>query len=63
MERGHREPRVGDRERVRHAVDLGEKEETIFRGRVGVAGTRGEGLLGLRRTSQETGTLDSDSWL
>lgn len=46
MERGHREPRVGDRERVRHGVDLGKKGENIFRGRVGVAGTRGEGFWG-----------------
>lgn len=31
MERGHREPRVGDREWVRHAVDLSKKEENTGR--------------------------------
>lgn len=54
MERGHREQRMRDRERVRHGLDLGKEEENIFRGRDEVVGTCGEGLLGLR-TSQETG--------
>lgn len=51
VERGHRELRVGDR-RSGNGVGLGEKEKDVFRGSAGVAGTHGEGLLGLRMRSQ-----------